>query len=170
MSAPQQLETLNALAQLMGLPQQSDIDAAWREQIINGSLIRGWDNIDWDATAVPFHQPFTDADGTPCWRLGHKRLAVQSAGPDPRKALIRRRCIPHAITRVVCRWRCMAFPTHWASWGLDWDLIRQHLRPDQIAVYAGFGHGPAGCQWPWRYAAVVPARANAPALNNVRWG
>lgn len=140
LSAPQQLETLNALAQLMGLPQQSDIDAAWREQIINGSLIRGWDNIDWDATAVPFHQPFTDADGTPCWRLGHKRLAVQSAGQTPKgfdpAALYPSRHHPRGLQMAV-----YGVSDALGQLGLDWDLIRQHLRPDQIAVYAGSAMG-----------------------------
>ena len=136
----QQLDTLNALAQLMGLPQQQDITPEWRGQIMNGSLIRGWDNIDWDATAVPFHQPFTDEHGTPCWRLSHKRLAVQSAGQTPKgfdpAAPYPSHHHPRGLQLAV-----YGVSDALGQLGLDWEVIRQHLRPDQIAVYAGSAMG-----------------------------
>ena len=138
LAAGQQQDTLNSLAQLMNLP--LDGDAAWRQQILNGTLIRGWDNIGWDATAVPFHQPFTDENGTPCWRLSHKRLAVQSAGQTPKgfdpAAQYPSRHHPRGLQLGI-----YAASDALGQLGMDWEKIRNHLRPDQIAVYAGSAMG-----------------------------
>lgn len=136
LSAQEQLDTLNALAQLMGLEQHSQIDESWRECIKQGTLIRGWDNLSWDANAVPFHEPFTDADGRPCWRLSHKRLAVQSAGQLPKgfnpASLYPSRHHPRGLQMAI-----YGISDTLGQLGLDWDVIRQHLAPDDIAVYAG---------------------------------
>lgn len=132
----EQLTTLNALAQLMGLPLKSNIEPDWQQQILNGTLVRGWDNIDWDANAVPFHQPFTDDNGVPCWRLSHRRLAVQSAGQLPKgfnpantyKSLHHPRGLQMAIYGIS---------DALGQLGVDWHVLRQQVAPDQISVYAG---------------------------------
>lgn len=138
LGSQQQQATLNALAQSMNLPLNGD--AVWREQIINGTLVRGWDNMDWDASAVPFHQPFTDSDGTPCWRLSHKRLAVQSAGQTPKgfdpAALYPSHHHPRGLQMAV-----YAASDALGQLGMNWDAIRQRLQPDEIAVYAGSAMG-----------------------------
>ncbi len=144
----EQLSTLNSLAQLMGLPQKTRIEAAWQADIINGSLIRGWDNISWDANAVNFHQPFTDASGNQCWRLEHKRLAVQSAGQLPKgfdpantyKSLHHPRGLQMAIYGIS---------DALGQLGESWRKVKNAVQPDQVSVYAGsamaqldsFGHG-----------------------------
>lgn len=144
----EQLNTLNALAQLMGLPQKSAIDASWQANIINGSLVRGWDNIDWDANAIPFHQPFTDDNGEQCWRLSSKRLAVQSAGQLPKgfnpantyKSLHHPRGLQMAIYGIS---------DALGQLGMTWDKVKNVIHPDQVSVYAGsamaqldsLGHG-----------------------------
>lgn len=144
----EQLSTLNSLAQLMGLPQKKTIDATWQSEIINGSLIRGWDNISWDANKVDFHQPFTDENGHQCWRLEHKRFAVQSAGQLPKgfdpantyKSVHHPRGLQMAI---------YAISDALGQLGESWDKVREVIHPDQVSVYAGsamaqldsFGHG-----------------------------
>ena len=144
----EQLNTLNSLAQLMGLPQKSSLDTAWQNEIVNGTLIRAWDNIAWDANAIPFHQPFTDENGNQCWRLEHKRLAVQSAGQLPKgfdpasqyKSLHHPRGLQMAIYGIS---------DALGQLGESWDKLRDVLSPDQVSVYAGsamsqldsLGHG-----------------------------
>src|SRR5690554_94568 len=144
----EQLSTLNSLAQLMGLPQKKTIEATWQTEIINGSLIRGWDNISWDANKVDFHQPFTDENGHQCWRLEHKRFAVQSAGQLPKgfdpantyKSVHHPRGLQMAI---------YAISDALGQLGESWDKVRKAIHPDQVSVYAGsamaqldsFGHG-----------------------------
>lgn len=144
----EQLSTLNSLAQLMGLSQKTTIEAAWQTEIINGSLIRGWDNISWDANAVDFHQPFTDENGNQCWRLEHRRLAVQSAGQLPKgfdpastyKSVHHPRGLQMAI---------YAISDALGQLGESWDKVREVIHPDQVSVYAGsamsqldsLGHG-----------------------------
>lgn len=138
LAVDQQQHTLNALAQVMNLPLDGDND--WRSQILNGTLVRGWDNLGWDANAVPFHQPFTDENGVPCWRLGHKRLAVQSAGQTPKgfdpAALYPSHHHPRGLQLGI-----YAASDALGQLGMDWDKIRNHLHPDQIAVYAGSAMG-----------------------------
>lgn len=148
LNANEQLNTLNALAQLMGLPQKGSIESAWQSDIVNGSLVRGWDNISWDANAVPFHQPFTDNNGIQCWRLEHKRLAVRSAGQlpkgfDPANSY---RSVHHPRGLQMAIY---AFSDALGQLGESWDKVRAVINPDQVSVYAGsamsqldsFGHG-----------------------------
>lgn len=134
-----QQQTLSSLAQVMNLP-AGHMDTALRQQIINGTLIRGWDNVDWDATAAPFHEPFTDENGHQCWRESHKRLAVQSAGQTPKgfdpSLLYPSRHHPRGLQMAV-----YAASDALGQLGMDWEKIRNHLQPDQIAVYAGSAMG-----------------------------
>lgn len=136
----QQLDTLNSLAQLMGLEQHQELSSptslAWKQHILTHSLVRGWDNIDWDANAIPFHESFTDDTGTPCWRLSHKRLSVQSAGQLPQgfnpattyKSLHHPRGLQMAIYGIS---------DALGQLGVDWQQLSQQVNPDQISVYAG---------------------------------
>ncbi|MDO6804806.1 hypothetical protein Q4595_20310, partial [Wenyingzhuangia sp. 1_MG-2023] len=43
-------QTLTSLASLMATSDE--------HTILNGTLVREWDNVSWDAKAVPFHKPF----------------------------------------------------------------------------------------------------------------
>jgi len=135
LSAAEQNGTLASLAQLMGLDGAPDNDAI-KQQILNGTLVREWDNLPWDAKAVPFHEPFKDADGNQCWRETTKPLAVQSAGQTPKGfdplAQYRSRHHPRGLSLAV-----YAASDMLGQLGMDWDTLRNHLHPDQIAVYAG---------------------------------
>lgn len=139
LTSAQQQQTLNSLAQLMGLEQTPD-DAALRQQILNGTLVRGWDNVSWDANAAPFHEAFKDEHGHQCWRESHKRLAVQSAGQTPKgfdpAALYRSRHHPRGLQMAV-----YAASDALGQLGMDWDTLRNHLKPDEIGVYAGSAMG-----------------------------
>lgn len=138
LQAEQQQQTLNALAQVMNLPHNGD--QQWRDHILNSTLIRAWDNVGWDANAVPFHQPFRDENDQQCWRLSHKRLAVQSAGQTPKgfdpAALYPSRHHPRGLQLAV-----YAASDALGQLGMDWDTLRNTLKPDQIAVYAGSAMG-----------------------------
>ncbi|WP_369857594.1 beta-ketoacyl synthase [Candidatus Thalassolituus haligoni] len=125
-------QTLASLASLMAT---TDEDA-----ILNGTLVREWDNVPWDAKAVPFHKPFKDEDGNPCWRLTHRRLAVQSAGQLPAgfdpATLYRSLHHPRGLQMAV-----YAASDALGSLGIDWETLCQHVGPDEIAVYAGSSMG-----------------------------
>ena len=136
----EQLQTLNALAQLMGLPQHRQMDNAWREQIKQGSLVRAFDNVRFDPNAVPFHQPFVNEQGEQCWKLTHKRLAVQSggqlpAGFDPANTY---KSLHHPRGLQMAIW---GISDALGQLGLPWDRLRQHVQPDQISVYVGSAMG-----------------------------
>ncbi len=133
----QKQETLSALNQVMGL----DGDALVNEEaILNGTLVRNWDNVDWDANKIPFHQPFTDENDVQCWRLSHKRLSVQSAGQTPKgfdpAAHYPSRHHPRALQMTI-----YAASDAIASLGVNWETLKQSVRPDQIGVYAGSAMG-----------------------------
>ncbi|UTW46952.1 beta-ketoacyl synthase [Bacterioplanoides sp. SCSIO 12839] len=139
----QQLETLTSLNQLMNL-EGEPLDN--QQTILQGSLIRGWDNVEWDAENIPFHQPFKNDAGEQCWRLTHKRLSVQSAGQTPKgfdpAAQYPSRHHPRGLQLTI-----YAASDAIASLGVEWDQLKQHVRPDQIGVYAGSAMGqldPAG--------------------------
>lgn len=144
----QQLSTLNALAQLMGLAQKKTIDPAWKQAIIHGSLVRGWDNISWDANAVPFHQPFTDSQGHSCWRLQHKRLEVQSAGQLP-KGFDPAKTYPSVHHPRGLQMAVYGISDALGQLGMAWEKVKDVVSPDKVSVYAGsamaqldrFGHG-----------------------------
>lgn len=147
LSTDEQQQTVRALAQL-AQPQTDLRQTTWstdeQQTRLNGSLIRQWDNQRWDANAVPIHEPFTDEHGQSCWRLRHQRLAVQSAGqaptgfmpeqhyPQPNQA----RHHPRGLQMAL-----YAASDALGQLGYDWEQLRQHLRPDQIAVYAGSAMG-----------------------------
>lgn len=137
LSQQQKLETLTSLGQIMNLGG----DVSQQEQsILNGTLVRGWDNVGWDPEKVPFHTSFTDNQGNPCWRLTHKRLAIQSAGQTPKGfdpgALYPSRHHPRGLQLTI-----YAASDAIASLGIDWEVLRQSVRPDQIGVYAGSAMG-----------------------------
>ncbi|MAD46775.1 MAG: beta-ketoacyl synthase [Oceanospirillaceae bacterium] len=139
LSAAEQNNTLTSLAQLMGLDATQGNDAI-KQQILDGTLVREWDNLPWDARKVPFHEPFKDADGHPCWRETTKPLAVQSAGQTPKgfdpAAQYNSRHHPRGLSLAV-----YAASDMLGQLGMDWDTLREHLHPDQIAVYAGSAMG-----------------------------
>ena len=135
LSRQQQTRTRQALAELMSLDADNDSEA-----ILAGTLIRQWDNVSWDPEAVPFHQPFEDDDGNACLRIQHKRLAVQSAGQLPKgfdpATRYPARHHPRGLQMTV-----YGASDAIASLGVEWSVLRQHVRPDQIAVYAGSAMG-----------------------------
>lgn len=133
----QKLETLTSLNQIMGLDGEPLTN---EEAILNGTLVRNWDNVDWDANNIPFHQPFKDENGNQCWRLSHKRLSIQSAGQTPKgfdpAALYPSRHHPRGLQMTI-----YAASDAIASLGVDWETLKQSVRPDQIGVYAGSAMG-----------------------------
>lgn len=137
LSEQQKLETLSSLNQIMGLDGEP---LANEEAILNGTLVRNWDNVDWDADKIPFHQPFNDENGEQCWRLSHKRLSVQSAGQTPKgfdpAALYPSRHHPRGLQMTI-----YAASDAIASLGVNWETLKQAVRPDQIGVYAGSAMG-----------------------------
>lgn len=136
LSNQQQQQTLTSLGQLMNI----DNPLQQKQAILQGTLVRGWDNVDWNPDAIEVHEPFTDADGHACFRLTHKRLSVQSAGQAPKgfdpAALYRSRHHPRGLQLTV-----YGASDALASLGVDWDDLKQHVRPDQIGVYAGSAMG-----------------------------
>lgn len=121
-------ETLQSLASLMGTDDE--------ESILAGTLVREWDNIDWDPKSAPFHQAFEDENGHPCWRLTTKRMSVQSAGQMPKGFdpgdHYRSRHHPRGLKMAI-----FAASDMLGSLGMDWDSVCEHLNPDEIGVYAG---------------------------------
>jgi acetoacetyl-[acyl-carrier protein] synthase len=132
LSADKRASTIASLAALMGTHDEA--------AILNGTLVREWDALDWDAKAVPFHEPFKDENGVQCWRLGHKRLTVQSAGQLPKGFN------PAKLYRSLHHPRGLQMAVYAASdalgqLGIDWDVLSHHVAPDQIGVYAGSAMG-----------------------------
>ena len=140
LSAAEQNGTLASLAQLMGIEGADLNNEAIKQQILDGTLVREWDNMPWDARAVPFHEPFKDADGNKCWRETTKPLTVQSAGQTPKGfdplAQYSSRHHPRGLALAV-----YAASDMLGQLGMDWDVLRNHVHPDQIAVYAGSAMG-----------------------------
>ncbi|MDP2506184.1 beta-ketoacyl synthase [Oceanobacter sp. 3_MG-2023] len=125
-------QTLTSLASLMATSDE--------HTILNGTLVREWDNVSWDAKAVPFHKPFKDEEGNPCWRLTHKRLPVQSAGQLPLGF------DPATLYRSLHHPRGLQMAVYGASdalgsLGIEWETLCQQVGPDEIAVYAGSSMG-----------------------------
>lgn len=140
---PQQ-QRRDMLASLAQLCQQTD---HWQHNpddtannLLDSTLIRRWDNVAFDADRVPLHTPFTDEQGQSCLRIEHKRLAVQSGGQLPRgfdpANLYPSRHHPRGLQMAV-----YGASDALGCLGIDWEQIRQHLPPDQIAVYAGSAMG-----------------------------
>ncbi|ASP39508.1 beta-ketoacyl synthase [Bacterioplanes sanyensis] len=142
LNTQQRSAMLASLAQISGKPctTEQHIDA-----LLQGSLIRGWDNVPFDSQAVPVHVPFKDADGHDCLRIEHKRLAVQSGGQLPHgfdpAAQYPSRHHPRGLQMAV-----YGASDALSCLGMDWQRIRQHLQPDQIGVYAGSAMGQLDAQ------------------------
>ena len=133
----QQRVTLESLQQVMNL---TGDPLSQQQAILQGTLVRSWDNIAWDANQVPVHQAFTDDQGNACWRLAHKRLAVQSGGQTPKgfdpATLYPSHHHPRGLQLSI-----YAASDAIASLGIDWQTLKHHVRPDQIGVYAGSAMG-----------------------------
>ncbi|MCY0964532.1 beta-ketoacyl synthase [Parathalassolituus penaei] len=132
LSADKRNATLASLAAMMGTSDE--------QAILDGTLVREWDNVDWDAKAVPFHEPFKDENGVQCWRQGHKRLAVQSAGQMPKGF------DPAKLYRSLHHPRGLQMAVYAASdalgqLGIEWETLSRHVGPDEIGVYAGSAMG-----------------------------
>ena len=152
----QQLETLTSLNQLMNL-EGEPLDN--QQTILQGSLIRGWDNVEWDAENIPFHQPFKNDAGEQCWRLTHKRLSVQSAGQTPKgfdpAAQYPSRHHPRGLQLTI-----YAASDAIASLGVEWDQLKQHVPPGSDWRVCRLRHGTAGsCRPRWHDSGVVVRQA-----------
>lgn len=131
----QQDETLNSLAQVMGLTdthtKQHDIS-----YVLNHSLIRQWDNVHWDPAKVPFHTPFLDNNGEQCWKLSYKKSPVQSAAQTPKgfdpAALYSSHHHPRGLQMAL-----YGASDAIRSTGIEWETLSAQVKPDEIAVYAG---------------------------------
>lgn len=128
----QRADTLASLATLMGTTDE--------EAILAGTLVRQWDNVDWNAEAVPFNEPFKDENGIQCWRQGFKRLGVQSAGQMPKGFN------PAKLYKSLHHPRGLQMAIYAASdalgqLGVEWEVLSRHVAPDQIGVYAGSAMG-----------------------------
>lgn len=134
LNAEQQASTLQSLATLMGLSAEQE------QEILDGTLVRGWDNTSFDPEAVPFHEPFKDADGNDCYRITGRRMNVQSGGQLPKgfdpANEYRSRHHPRGLQMAV-----YAASDALGSLGIEWETLCQHLSADQIGVYAGSAMG-----------------------------
>ena len=141
LNGQQQQNTVAAIAQLCGLDEvqpQSHTDI--KHELLKRTLVRGWDNVDWNPEAVPAHEAFIDANGDSCWRLTHRRLGIQSAGQlpkgfDPGQQYTSRHH-PRGLQMAV-----YGASDALGQLGFDWDELKQHLKPDDIGVYAGSAMG-----------------------------
>jgi acetoacetyl-[acyl-carrier protein] synthase len=131
---------LASLAQLTGQLQPWQQGAHSDEALLQASLIRGWENVPFDGNQVETRVAFKDEQGRQCWRQDHKRLTVQSAGQLPTgfdpATLYPSRHHPRGLQMAV-----YGASDALGCLGMDWEEIRQHLQPDQIAVYAGSAMG-----------------------------
>ncbi|WP_276784503.1 beta-ketoacyl synthase [Thalassolituus oleivorans] len=125
-------QTLAELATLTSSPAN--------ENLLQHSCVRAWDNISWDANAMPFNQPFTDAEGNACFRITSKRSDVQSGGQLPKgfdpSSLYPARHHPRGLQMAL-----YAAADALGCTGITVEDIKHHLSPDQIAVYCGSAAG-----------------------------
>lgn len=135
-----QQQTLQSLAQVMGLNELDLAQAENAHYLLNHSLIRQWDNVHWDPQSVPFHQPFTNDEGQPCWQLGFKKCPLQSAAQTPKgfdpSALYSSHHHPRGLQMAI-----YGASDAIRSTGIDWDEFSAQVKPDEIAVYAGSAMG-----------------------------
>lgn len=139
----QQDKTLQSLAQTMQLTGVDVTNEITTKHLLQHSLIRQWDNIYWDPNKMPFHVPFTNESGQQCWKLSHKKCPVQSAaqtpkGFDPAK-LYSSHHHPRGLQMAVYG---ASDAIH--STGIEWEELSSHVKPDEIAVYAGSAMGQLG--------------------------
>jgi acetoacetyl-[acyl-carrier protein] synthase len=139
-SQNKQQQTLQSLAQVMGLKDDDSAPASDTKYLLDHSLIRQWDNIHWDANKIHFHSPFTDEHGQPCWRLEYKKSAVQSAAQMPKgfdpAELYPSHHHPRGLQMAV-----YGASDAIRSTGIEWEELSSHVKPDEIAVYAGAAMG-----------------------------
>jgi len=142
LNGDKQASTIKALQQLSGHSELST------EELLAHSLIREWDRkwdkLPWNPDAVPFHKAFKDEHGNQCWRLESKRLNVRSAaqlplGFDPAKQYPspgQAKHHPRGLQMAV-----YGASDALGSMGIKWEVICDHLSPDQIGVYASSAMG-----------------------------
>ena len=139
----QQAQTLNELANLTERPPH---------EVLEGSLVRRWDADSselrgWNPEAMLYHEligpePEAGADidnginKPKTYREAFKRCDVQSAGQLPRgfniAGLYNSRHHPRGLQMAL-----YAAADALGNLGMSADDIKQHLRPDDIAVYMG---------------------------------
>lgn len=128
LSEQDRTETLQALASMMATEDE--------QAILDGTLVREWDNVDFDAKAAPFHQAFKDEEGNQCWRLTHKRMTVQSGGQMPKGFSpgnhYKSRHHPRGLQMAI-----FAASDMLGNLGVEWDELIKHVAPDEIGIYAG---------------------------------
>ena len=126
-------QTLQSLAQVMQLGELDLSQASNAQYLLDHSLIRQWDNIHWDPLNIPFHSPFTDESGHPCWKLTHKKSPVQSAAQTPKgfnpAELYSSHHHPRGLQMAV-----YGASDAIRSTGLEWEELSSHVKPDEIDV------------------------------------
>lgn len=135
-----QQQTLHSLGQVMGLD-ACDISHQQHEQyLLNHSLIRQWDNVHWNPNKMPFHTPFTNDQGESCWKLDYKKSTVQSAAQTPKgfdsASLYSSHHHPRGLQMAI-----YGASDAIRSTGVEWQTLSAHVKPDEIAVYAGAAMG-----------------------------
>ena len=141
----QQDQTLQSLAQTMCLTGVDLTQEKTVKNLLQHSLIRQWDNIHWDPLKMPFHVSFTDESGQQCWKLSHKKCTVQSAAQTPKgfdpAALYASHHHPRGLQMAV-----YGASDAIRSTGIEWEELSSHVKPDEIAVYAGSAMGQLSAQ------------------------
>lgn len=131
-----QQQTLQSLAQVMGISELDISQEKNKNYLLDHSLIRQWDNMHWDPQNVPFHQPFTNDEGEQCWKLSYKKCPVQSAAQTPKgfdpAALYSSHHHPRGLQMAI-----YGASDAIRSTGIEWNEFSAHVKPDEIAVYAG---------------------------------
>lgn len=131
-----QQQTLQSLAQVMGINELDLSQEENKKYLLEHSLIRQWDNVHWDPKNVPFHQPFTNDKGEQCFKVSYKKIAVQSAAQTPKgfdpAALYPSHHHPRGLQMAI-----YGASDAIRSTGIEWDEFSAHVKPDEIAVYAG---------------------------------
>jgi acetoacetyl-[acyl-carrier protein] synthase len=145
LNKPQQDQTLQSLAQTMGLTGVNLTQEKTAKHLLQHSLIRQWDNIHWNPLKMPFHVPFTDESDQQCWKLSHKKCTVQSAAQTPKgfdpAALYASHHHPRGLQMAV-----YGASDAIRSTGIEWEELSSHVKPDEIAVYAGSAMGQLSAQ------------------------
>lgn len=137
LSPVQQAQLLNEIANLTERPPH---------EALEGTLVRRWDSDcpqlrGWNPEAMLYHEVIdsekSDLDnGIKTYRENHRRCDVQSAGQLPRgfnlSGLYNSRHHPRGLQMAL-----YAAADALGNLGMSADDIKQHLHPDDIAVYMG---------------------------------
>jgi len=134
-------DALSAVQQAQMLSEMANLTERPPHEALRGSLVRKWDSDcpelrGWNPQALVFHEITGEDNGIKHYKEAYKRCDVQSAGQLPRgfdlARLYNSRHHPRGLQMAL-----YAAADALGNLGMSADDLKQHLRPDDIAVYMG---------------------------------